>query len=122
MAPGIDLLSLFRRIQEAFYEHGQDCTRAEVLAEVAAGAMRQAGFDTSPERFLAVWKHPETIAETRADFGKARNWGVNSFPQLLLEVNGQLRSIAPGYAGAAELEQSLGSVLDRVGQRPRAKA
>jgi putative protein-disulfide isomerase len=115
LAPGMSQLNLFRRLQDAFYVDGKDTTDGEVLAAVAAEALTQAGIATTAQAFLSAWKQPVTIAETRADFAKARQWGVSSFPQLLLETNGQLHSVAPGYSTFADLVGSLESVLHRVG-------
>ncbi len=115
IAPGMDLLPVFRRLQEALYVHGQDTTRGEVLAETAARAMTDLGYPTRAESFLATWNHDSTIAETREDFTTARRWGITSFPALLLEVNGRLHSVAPGYLSARELERNLRIVLERAG-------
>ncbi|MDB5996481.1 MAG: hypothetical protein JWP42_3617 [Pseudomonas sp.] len=115
LAPTMNQLNLFRRLQDAFYVDGKDTTDGEVLASVAAEALTQAGFPTSLQTFLDTWNQAATVAETRADFVKARQWGVSSFPQLLLETNGQLHSVAPGYTAFADLIGNLESVLHRVG-------
>jgi putative protein-disulfide isomerase len=115
LAPSMNQLNLFRRLQDAFYVDGKDTTDGEVLASVAAEALTQAGFPTAAQAFLDTWNQAATVAETRADFVKARQWGVSSFPQLLLETNGQLHSVAPGYTAFADLIGNLESVLHRVG-------
>jgi putative protein-disulfide isomerase len=115
LAPTMDQLNLFRRLQDAFYVDGKDTTDGEVLASVAAEALTQAGFAIRPQVFFDTWNQAATIAETRADFIKARQWGVSSFPQLLLETNGQLHSVAPGYAAFPELMRNLEGALHRIG-------
>jgi len=122
LAPDMAILPVFRRVQEAFYVQGRDTTNGEVLAEVAAHAMAKQGYPIDRETFLAIWKDEATIAETRQDFLKSRSWGVSSFPALLLEVSGQLHTVAAGYMAARELEQNLRLVLERVGYRPTATA
>jgi putative protein-disulfide isomerase len=122
LAPGMAILPVFRRVQEAFYLQGRDTTNGEVLAEVATQAMTSQGYPTHKDTFLAIWQDQVTIAETRQDFIKARNWGVSSFPALLLEVNGQLHSVASGYTSARELKHNLRLVLERVDHRPAAMA
>jgi len=120
MVPGIDLLSVFRRVQEAFYAQGLDTTAGEVLASVTAKAMAEVGADISAELFLQHWSNTNTKRRTQEDFLEVRSWGINSFPALILESNGQLSSVAPGYASAEELKKNLLILLDRVGYR-RAK-
>jgi putative protein-disulfide isomerase len=115
LAPSFCQLTIFRRLQDAFYVEGKDTTDGRVLAAVASEAMTQAGVPTTEQAFFEAWRHPETIAQTRADFIKARKWGVSSFPQLLLEANGQLHSIAPGYTSFVELVRNLENVLRHVG-------
>lgn len=115
LAPSMNQLNLFRRLQDAFYVDGKDTTDGEVLASVAAEALTQAGVPTAMQAFLNTWNQAATAAETRADFVKARQWGINSFPQLLLATNGQLHSVAPGYTAFAELIGNLENVLQRIG-------
>lgn len=115
LAPGLDQLNLFRRLQDAFYVDGKDTTDGQVLASLVAEALTQAGFAISAESFYDRWSQPATLAETRADFIKARQWGVSSFPQLLLETNRQLHSVAPGYAAFPDLMRSLEGALHRIG-------
>lgn len=122
LAPGMALLPLFRRLQEAFYVYGRDTTSGDVLVAVAAQAMTNQGYPTTRDAFLVIWTDETSISETRQDFLKARSWGVSSFPALLLEVNGQRHTVAAGYTAARELEQNLQLVLERVGYRPTATA
>lgn len=115
LAPSMNILPVFRSLQEAFYVHGKDTTDGEVLAAAGARAMTEQGYPTRRESFQSIWADDATIAETRQDFITARQWGIRSFPALLLEVNGQLHSVAPGYMSAHEVERNLRIVLERVG-------
>lgn len=117
MAPGIDLLSVFRRVQEAFYAQGLNTTEGEILAVVTAKAMTEVGVNVSAEQFLEHWSSTNTKRHTQEEFLEVRSWGVNSFPALILESNGQLSSVVPGYATAVELKKNVRILLDRVGYR-----
>jgi putative protein-disulfide isomerase len=114
LAPKLDLLSVFRQLQEAFYLNGQDTTNEVVLAHVATQAMYNVGFDIAPESFLAIWNDKWTINETRVDFIKARSWGIYTFPALLLEVDGSKFPIALGYTLAYELQTNFDLILKRL--------
>lgn len=114
MAPKLDLLSVFRQLQEAFYLNGQDTNNEVVLAQVATQAMHNVGFEIAPESFLVIWKDKWTINETRVDFIKARSWGIYTFPALLLEVDGSNFPIALGYTLACELQKNFDLILKRL--------
>lgn len=120
MAPTVDQLGIFRAIQSAFYVDGLDTTKGEVLAAVAAAAMTRAGVTTDAANFLTVWKATETIAETQADFLQARKWGVSSFPSLLLNIDGKLHSVSPGYTSAENLKVRLQELLGEASATPAA--
>jgi putative protein-disulfide isomerase len=111
LVPEIDQLAVFRAIQQGFYVAGRDTTSGDVLAALGADAMTAQGHATDAASFLAAWQDPATIAEARADFAKARSWGITSFPALLLEANGQMYSISPGYTDAANLRSRLHGLL-----------
>lgn len=115
LVPEADLLTVFRKLQHAFYVDGLDTTSGRVLSEVGAQALSELGHPTSADDYFAVWQSAETIAETRADFQLARSLGVRSFPALLLETPAGLAELSPGYAHASVLEERLQSLLARVG-------
>ena len=107
MEPAVNLLSVFRAFQRAFYVDGLDTTDGKVLAEVGAAALRSAGFDTNAEAFFSRWTSSEVIEATRADFALTRNLGVASFPTLLVESNGRIGRIGSGFMPAAQVKQTL---------------
>jgi putative protein-disulfide isomerase len=113
LAPAADLLSVFRALQHAFYADGLDTTDGRVLSEVASAALRAAGHPVDAAAFPASGAAASTIAETNADFRKARAMGVRSFPALLLDAGTDLVEVSPGYAKAPELEARLRSLLPR---------
>jgi len=113
LAPKADLLGVFRALQDAFYAEGLDTTDGRVLSQVASAALGAGGHPVDASAFLAAWQAAETIAETRADFRKARAMGVRSFPALLLETGSGVLEVSPGYAHPAELEARLRVLLER---------
>jgi len=116
IAPEAPLLDVFRALQHAFYVDGLDTTDPETLARVTAQALTVAGHPATAQAVLDQYQSPATIEEAREDFRKARRWGINSFPALLMEVGDELYSVAPGYRSAAELLSSIDALQARVAQ------
>jgi putative protein-disulfide isomerase len=116
IAPEAPLLDVFRALQHAFYVDGLDTTDPETLARVTAQALTVAGHPATAQAVLEQYQSPATIEEAREDFRKARRWGINSFPALLMEVGDELYSVAPGYRSAAELLSSIDALQARVAQ------
>ena len=116
IAPEAPLLDVFRALQHAFYVDGLNTTDPETLARVTAQALTVAGHPATAQAVLEQYQSPATIEEAREDFRKARRWGINSFPALLMEVGDELYSVAPGYRSAAELLSSIDALQARVAQ------
>ena len=114
MAPSIDPLSVFRAIQHGFYAEGLDITDGAVLAERVAVTMTGLGVPTTAEAFLAVWRARETVAATQEDFLQARQWGISSFPTLLLQDGGKLYNLVTGFVGAAELHSLIETSVETL--------
>lgn len=111
LAPEVDLLAVFRALQRAFYVDALDTTDGKVLAEAGASALTDAGYPTDAATFLSIWQAESTIAAARDDFVKSRSWGIASFPSLLLENDGRLHQVSPGYADVGVLEKNLNALL-----------
>lgn len=107
LAPDADLLGVFRALQHAFYADGLDTTDGRVLSEVASAALRKSGHPVDAAAFHASWRADATIAETKADFVKARALGVRSFPALLLDTGAGMLEVSGGYAQLPALETRL---------------
>lgn len=92
---------LFKAIQAAFYADGRDVTRAEVLANLAAGlgAKRAA--------FLAAFASPSTREKTLAHFQMARRAGVRGFPTVVLQRGDERRLLSHGYRPLADLRPPI---------------
>ncbi len=111
IAPDADLLAVFGALQHGFYVEAVDTTDGHVLSRLAAGALSDQGYSSDAEAFRKVWEAASTVALVKQDFARSRSLGVQGFPTLLLEANGETRLISPGYAHVAELERRLQSVL-----------
>jgi putative protein-disulfide isomerase len=109
LAPTADQLAVFRALQHAFYVDGLDTTDGDVLAQVAVKALELQEVSVSAAAFRAEWDQPATIAATAAEFAQVRAMGIRSFPALLLENDGRVTEISPGYAHVDRLESQLQS-------------
>ena len=116
LAPAADQLAVFRALQRAFYVDGLDTTDGEVLAGVAVAELARQGVALPASAFRAGWDDPATIAATAGQFAQVRAMGIRSFPALLLEVDGGVVEISPGYAPAARLDSQLQAALRQYGK------
>jgi len=107
MAPGTNLLEVFRALQRAFYVDALDTTDGNVLAATAAAALQRQGRSVTSEEFLDVWGSTSTEQATQADFSRTRALAVSSFPTLFSEVDGSFRRLGNGYASADEVESEV---------------
>lgn len=114
VAPEADQLAVFRALQRAFYVDGLDTTDATVLAQAAVAELAQQGRKVDAAVFLATWSDANTIAVTLAEFAQVQAMGIRSFPALLLEADGRLIEVSPGYAHADQLERRLDTVLQSL--------
>ena len=115
LAPEAPLLDVFRALQRAFYVDGLDTTDPTTLASVTALALTELGSPATTEEVLQIYQSPATVEETRDDFRKARALGINSFPALLMEVDGSYYPITPGYASAGEVMANIKALRERLG-------
>jgi putative protein-disulfide isomerase len=106
LAPAADLLAVFRALQQAFYVEGLDTTDGRVLSAVVAAQLQ---LDVGA--VLGMWQHADTIAQTRADFSRARALGVRSFPALLLDKGGEIVEVSGGYAKVEQLNHRLRQIM-----------
>jgi putative protein-disulfide isomerase len=111
VAPESSQLAVFRAIQHAFYAEGRDTSDGVVLADIVSTALSFQGFSVNPETFLAAWRDADIIGATAAEFKAVRNWGIRSFPTLLLDRAGQITVLAPGYMSMDEMDEHLSAML-----------
>ncbi|PWB36042.1 disulfide bond formation protein DsbA [Pseudomonas sp. SDI] len=106
--------ALLKAIQQAFYQHTEDVTRAPQLVELA----ERAGFERTA--FSDAFVSAETRAATAADFSWVQDLGIAGFPTLLAERNGQLALLTNGYQPLDALAPLLGRWLEHLKHQERA--
>jgi putative protein-disulfide isomerase len=110
VAPGVDLLKVFRAFQRAFYVDGLDTTDGEVLAEIGTKAIAEQGIAITAGAFFEVFSSDEAIDAAQRDFALTRRLGVQGFPSLFVEVDGKIGRLTSGYATAGQVTRALESL------------
>ncbi len=98
-------LPVFLAIQEAFYRDNRDPLQPEVLGSIA----EENGLE-QPD-FLARFATEEMQTTTRAHFEASRHMGVQGFPTVLIEGDGQVGLLAHGYAQAEPMIEAAEKFL-----------
>lgn len=108
LAP-VQLLSVFRAIQHAFYAEGKDVTDLHILSDVAVNALNGMDGDDSfdASSFYETLVSPMCMADTRQEFEQCQRWGIRGFPALLLVHDNALHMIASGFTKTAELVSAI---------------
>lgn len=109
-------LPVFHAVQRAFYAEGKDVTQSDVLANVAAAALTEAGVPTDAASFLATFKSEPAVMATYHDFEQVKRWGVSGFPTLVLERDGKLDMVTAGYVAMPRLIELLQELVDTENQ------
>lgn len=99
---------LLAAMQQAFYQQGQDITRAPALVELA----EQAGLERSG--FAEALSSDASRAATEADFAWVQGLGIAGFPTLLAERDGQLALLTNGYQPLEHLAPLLARWLQQA--------
>ena len=107
IAPGVDVLKVFRAFQRAFYVDGLDTTDGSVLAEVGAKAIAEQGIATTADAFFEAFTSDQVIDATQRDFELTRRLGVRGFPSLFVEIDGKIGQLSSGYTTAEQVTQAL---------------
>ena len=97
----------FKSVQKTFYFHNKDMNQASSYEACLEGT----GIDI--QTFTKAFNSDEMKALVKKDFERSAELGVRSFPTILLEVNGEHKLIAAGYAKSATIIQKLNLVLDK---------
>ena len=106
---GEKALPFLRRLHHAFYAEGQDVTKAQVLADLAAE------FGVGRDAFLADFETDDLKHETWNDYAISQRAGVTGFPTLVGGPNEEgaygvvNRGFQPGDQVLAVLHQWLGT-------------
>lgn len=99
-------LRLFSAIQRKFYVEGQDPTTRQFYADICATL----GIDF--DAFRSDFESPHTRDATTESFQRCRQWGVRSFPTLLLEGAGQITPLAVGYVSQDAALERLRALME----------
>lgn len=92
-----------KKIQEAFFIHGQDPNKLETYFALAES------FQISKEVFEQAFRSKELTEETSKAFEMVASMGAMSFPTVVEVDNGKGRIISQGYSTFAELDRILSS-------------
>ncbi|MBC7502491.1 MAG: DsbA family protein [Herminiimonas sp.] len=106
------VFDVFHSIQHAFYADSRDMTQGSELAAVASAAMSAAGTPTDAAAFLQVWEDAATVRATGKDFLQTQRWGIDGFPTLVLERDGQLDLVTSGYMRTEALVEKMQALVD----------
>ncbi|HQZ66738.1 MAG TPA: hypothetical protein PLY87_16715 [Planctomycetaceae bacterium] len=99
--PSSTALEFFSAVQHKFYVEGQDPKVTDFYASICANLALE--FD----EFRAVFDSPEALQAVQQEFVRCRQWGVRSFPTLLLEHDGKTESLAEGFVTAEQVLSRL---------------
>lgn len=95
--PSSTALKFFSAVQSKFYVEGQDPKVTNFYAGICASL--RLDFD----EFRAVFESPEAVQAVQQEFVRCRQWGVRSFPTLLLEHDGITKPLAAGFVTTEQL-------------------
>ncbi|WXL25885.1 protein-disulfide isomerase [Ectopseudomonas mendocina] len=99
------VLAFFTAVQQHFYVDGADPRQVDFYK----GPCEQAGLDF--EAFKLLFLSETAQKATHEAFQKRHQWGVNSFPTLLLEIEGEVKTLANGYITADRAVSQLTRAL-----------
>lgn len=103
--PNSIALKFFSAVQRKFYVDGQDPKQADFYASICASLALD--FD----EFRAVFESAEARQAVQEEFVRCRQWGVRSFPTLLIERDGKTQPLGVGYVTA---EQVLARLREKI--------
>src|SRR5690606_4293885 len=95
------VLKFFSAVQRKFYAEGQDPKVVDFYASICADL----GLDF--DQFSVVFESQVTQQAVQQEFMRCRQWGVRSFPTLLLAHDGQMEVLAQGYVTAEQVVSKL---------------
>jgi len=101
-------LDFFAAVQRKFYVDNEDPKEPEFYRGICASL--GVDFDAFVRRFESA----EVRAATREEFQLNRSWGVNSYPTVLVRVNGRHAKLVNGYATFEEMQQRLRGLIPQL--------
>lgn len=112
------LLDVFRALQIAFYVEGRNTTDVPTLANILQWTLAEHGHPISQHTILDTLRDPATLAETQADFTRAKALGASSFPMLFLEHGTAVHVVSPGFATTGQLAERLEAAIALIQYAP----
>ncbi|EMV8751942.1 DsbA family protein [Escherichia coli] len=94
-------LRFFSAVQRKFYVEGKDPNITEFYAGICAD------MDLDFEEFRASFESEEAKKAVKQAFVRCRQWGVRSFPTLLLERDAETTILAAGFVTAEQVLSRL---------------
>ncbi|GKX39893.1 DsbA family protein [Pectobacterium versatile] len=94
-------IEFFRETQRKFYTQSEDPKKIEFYESICLTT----GIDF--DDFKNVFTSKFAITETISEFYRARHFGVNAFPTILIEKDGMIKKIASGYISEKEITNIL---------------
>lgn len=108
MNTGINILKVLSAIQKGFYVDGQDVTNPSVLVSILLYTFTAEGYLMSDDLIASIFNSEEVKLETENHFKTVKHtFGISSFPALLLEVDGEIKTISSGYMTAKALNEII---------------
>jgi len=99
--PNSTAFQFFSAVQRKFYVDGQDPKLTGFYSSVCADL----GLDF--DEWRAAFESSEGKQAVRQDLTRCRQWGVRSFPTLLLEHDGKTQPLAEGFVTTEQLLSRL---------------
>ena len=99
-------LAFFKQIQVDFYKNNKDLSQAESYHD----NLKNLGLDTV--QFDQLFNADPAKQAIRNDFERARQFGVSSFPTMLLQIDDEVKVVAKGYRTSAAVISAVESLLD----------
>ncbi len=100
-AVGAPPFAYLRELQARFCLQGQDVTNRALLREAAAS------HGVAPDAFDRLFDDEDVRASLAPQFARARSYGTQALPSVLVEAGGSTRLLAGGYASAEVLLDML---------------
>ena len=99
--------TILESIQYSFYVEQKDVTNPKILTQLAG----KIGVDM--ELYLRVFESDEAKNQISIHFTKVRQWGVNSFPSLVVQNSSGYSILNRGYCSLEVLSQKLDRWLEK---------
>ncbi|EUJ11264.1 putative-disulfide isomerase [Methylophilaceae bacterium 11] len=114
MNTGISILKIFRAIQHGFYVDGKDVTSPSELVKIISNTFALEGYPVNDDLILTMFNSEEIKLETENHFKTVKHtFGISSFPALLLEDHGEIKTISAGYMAANMLQEIMNKISNQ---------